>query len=69
MVHVWITPHPCGVFAALEGIGAGTAAVSEEQRVDMCDATTITTPRDRHDAHAETVRPDEADRPQRHARA
>ncbi len=38
MVHVWITPHPCGVFAALEGIGAGTAAVSEDQRVDMCGA-------------------------------
>jgi hypothetical protein len=38
MVHVWIQPHPCGVFAALEGIGAGTAAVSEDQRVDMCSA-------------------------------
>ncbi|HYN34151.1 MAG TPA: hypothetical protein VES40_16125, partial [Ilumatobacteraceae bacterium] len=38
MVHVWIEPHPCGVFAALEGIGAGTAAVSEDQRVDMCSA-------------------------------
>ena len=38
MVHVWITPHPCGVFAALEGIGAGTAAVSEDERVDMCTA-------------------------------
>jgi hypothetical protein len=38
MVHVWIQPHPCGVFAALEGIGAGTAAVSAEQRVDMCSA-------------------------------
>ena len=38
MVHVWIEPHPCGVFAALEGIGAGTAAVSEDQRVDMCGA-------------------------------
>ena len=37
MVHVWITPHPCGVFAALEGIGAGQAAVPEEQRVDMCN--------------------------------
>jgi hypothetical protein len=36
MVHVWITPHPCGVFAALEGVGAGTAAVPEDQRVDMC---------------------------------
>ena len=36
MVHVWIAPHPCGPFAALEGEGAGRAAVSEEQRVDMC---------------------------------
>jgi len=38
MVHVWITPHPCGVFAALDGIGAGQAAVPEAQRVDMCNA-------------------------------
>ena len=38
MVHVWITPHPCGVFAALEGVGAGQAAVPEDQRVDMCQA-------------------------------
>jgi hypothetical protein len=36
MVHVWITPHPCGVFAALEGVGAGQAAVPEAERVDMC---------------------------------
>ena len=36
MVHVWITPHECGVFAALEGVGAGQASVSEEERVDMC---------------------------------
>jgi hypothetical protein len=36
MVHVWITPHPCGVFAALEGVGAGSAAVPESERVDMC---------------------------------
>ena len=36
MVHVWVTPHPCGVFAALEGVGAGQAAVPEEQRRDMC---------------------------------
>ena len=36
MVHVWITPHQCGPFAALEGVGAGQAAVSEEERVDMC---------------------------------
>jgi len=37
-VHVWVKPHPCGVFAALEGIGAGTAAVAEAERVDMCAA-------------------------------
>jgi hypothetical protein len=36
MVHVWVTPHPCGVFAALEGVGAGQTAVSEDQRVDKC---------------------------------
>ncbi len=36
MVHVWIAPHPCGPFAALEGEGAGRAAVSEVERVDMC---------------------------------
>jgi hypothetical protein len=37
MVHVWITPHPCGVFAALEGVGAGQASVPDDQRVDMCN--------------------------------
>ncbi len=37
MVHVWITPHPCGVFAALEGVGAGQAAVPDAQRVDVCN--------------------------------
>lgn len=36
MVHVWITPHECGVFAALEGVGAGQASVSEDERVDKC---------------------------------
>lgn len=36
MVHVWIVPHPCGPFAALEGVGAGQAAVPDDQRVDMC---------------------------------
>jgi hypothetical protein len=39
MVHVWITPHPCGVFAALEGTGAGQTAVPESQRVDKCPTT------------------------------
>jgi hypothetical protein len=37
MVHVWITPHECGPFAAVEGIAAGTAAVDDSERVDLCD--------------------------------
>ena len=36
MVHVWITPNQCGPFAALEGVGAGQAAVAEDQRMDKC---------------------------------
>ncbi|MFM8848274.1 MAG: hypothetical protein ACKOHN_09550 [Actinomycetota bacterium] len=36
MVHVWITAHPCGPFAALEGEGAGRADVSDAERKDMC---------------------------------
>jgi hypothetical protein len=43
MVHVWIAPHPCGPFAALEGHGAGQASVSEGARMDMCN--------DGHDGH------------------
>ena len=39
MVHVWITPHPCGVFSALEGVGAGQASVPDSQRVDQCAHT------------------------------
>jgi hypothetical protein len=34
MVHVWIRPHPCGPFAALEGIGGGQIAPGEER---LCD--------------------------------
>ncbi len=34
MVHVWIIPHECGPFAALEGIGAGQIATDEER---LCD--------------------------------
>ena len=37
MVHVWIAPHPCGPFAALEGNGAGVADVSDAERVDICN--------------------------------
>ncbi|MGH9259184.1 MAG: hypothetical protein ACRD08_04680, partial [Acidimicrobiales bacterium] len=34
MVHVWIIPHECGPFAALEGIGAGQIAAGEAR---LCD--------------------------------
>ncbi|MGI9052681.1 MAG: hypothetical protein ACR2HQ_08545, partial [Ilumatobacteraceae bacterium] len=34
MVHVWIAPHECGPFAALEGHGAGQAGAGE--RTDQC---------------------------------
>ena len=36
MVHVWVTPHACGPFAALEGHGAGQAAVDDAARTDQC---------------------------------
>lgn len=35
MIHVWIRPHPCGPFAALEGIGAGAIKEGEER---LCDS-------------------------------
>ena len=38
MVHVWIAPHPCGPFAALEGIAAGVANEPDNVRVDLCNA-------------------------------
>ena len=36
MVHVWIAPHECGPFAALEGHGAGQADPATGTRVDQC---------------------------------
>jgi hypothetical protein len=38
MVHVWVVPHPCGPFAAVEGLAEGQAAVPTDQRVDICGA-------------------------------
>ena len=32
MLHVWITPNPCGPFAALEGIGAGQVPKGETRQ-------------------------------------
>ena len=34
MIHVWIVPHECGPFAALEGVGAGTIQEGEERWCD-----------------------------------
>lgn len=34
MIHVWITKHPCGPFAALEGIGAGQVKAGETKACD-----------------------------------
>ncbi len=34
MIHVWIEPHPCGPFAALEGIAAGQVAEGEAVACD-----------------------------------
>ena len=36
MVHVWIRPHECGVFSALEGHGAGSSFDRGGTRVDQC---------------------------------
>ena len=38
MVHVWVVPHECGPFAALEGHGAGQADAAAGQRTDQCAA-------------------------------
>ncbi|MEO7399105.1 MAG: hypothetical protein ABIW84_11115, partial [Ilumatobacteraceae bacterium] len=35
MIHVWIQPHVCGPFAALEGIGAGQINTGEERLCDV----------------------------------
>ena len=40
MIHVWIVPHPCGPFAAVEGLAEGQAAVDQTQRVDICGSQT-----------------------------
>jgi hypothetical protein len=34
MIHVWIVPHECGPFAALEGVGAGTILEGEQRWCD-----------------------------------
>ena len=34
MIHVWIVPHECGPFAALEGVGAGSILAGEQRWCD-----------------------------------
>ena len=34
MIHVWIVPHECGPFAALEGVGAGSIEQGEQRWCD-----------------------------------
>jgi hypothetical protein len=41
MIHVWITPHPCGPFAALEGIAGGTIPEGEEVLCDEAHGSTV----------------------------
>lgn len=40
MIHVWIVPHQCGPFAALEGVGAGQIADDEERACDHAHGST-----------------------------
>jgi hypothetical protein len=39
MIHVWIREHPCGPFAALEGIGGGQIAAGETVNCDHVHGT------------------------------
>ena len=58
MVHVWIAPHECGPFAALEGHGAGQAA-DDGARADQC------APRPRRRDRRRSRRPSPTTRPSR----
>ena len=40
MIHVWIVPHECGPFAALEGVGAGQIKPGEERLCDHAHGAT-----------------------------
>ena len=43
MIHVWITPHACGPFAALEGVGAGQIADGQTRWCDTAHGSGSTT--------------------------
>jgi hypothetical protein len=55
MVHVWIAPHECGPFAALEGHGAGQAAAGDGARADQCAHDDAAHGDDGHDDHVAAV--------------
>ena len=40
MIHVWIVPHECGPFAALEGVAAGQVTAGEEHLCDHAHGST-----------------------------
>jgi hypothetical protein len=40
MIHVWIVPHECGPFAALEGVAAGQVPAGEEHLCDHAHGST-----------------------------
>lgn len=40
MIHVWTEPHPCGPFAALEGVAGGTIAEGETRLCDQAHGDT-----------------------------
>ena len=40
MIHVWIVPHECGAFSALEGIGGGQIPEGEERACDHAHGST-----------------------------
>jgi hypothetical protein len=40
MIHVWVVPHECGPFAALEGVAAGQVAAGEEHLCDHAHGST-----------------------------
>ena len=56
MVHVWITPHECGPFAALEGHGAGQADAADGTRADQCRARPHVSDARRRRRHSRTTR-------------
>ena len=58
MVHVWIAPHECGPFAALEGHGAGQAA-GDGQRADQCAHDHDAADDERDRSTPDAVRPDQ----------